>query len=954
MRQSIYILLFFSLSITPSLGQTITNNGNTFTPDTLHVNLGDTITFNISSNHNAVEVTENTWNLNGTNSNNGFNIPYGGGNWIVDSIKTYYYVCQPHVNMGMKGVIISSAPPCNKSLTQALVGFNPNPLYSAGTWSFDTLTLTNTSDCDIRLRPEFTISKNNGTISQGDFTLKAFNAVLGILFNIPYSIDGNGNAVGSLGYPPGDTTGLIIQQGAVIPIPIQVKFSGGTQGNYCANWETKEVDTLGNIIQNFAGTTTCLDFVNCNNFSIDSSYSSDITCFNANDGAASILSIQNGSSNYLYNWSNGETTNEITNLSAGNYYCIITDMNWQQCTDSITFLISEPTELIAIPNVFDITCNGMCDGEIISNPSGGTLPYSFSWDGGITWSATNSLDSLCPGNYTLSVADHNGCIENIPAIPIIEANAINLNIDSVSHITTYGGNNGSIYISSNGGTGQLSTSWSSDNGFSSNNEDISNLSAGFYYLEITDINLCTYLDTIELTQPALLWMNLDVATNPSCFDSCNGALNITANGGDSTYTYTWIGPNGFTSTNEDLINLCDGAYIITIDDGIATITDTFNIYQPQAITSNLSIDSIMCHNGFSQAEINVWGGTQPLIYNWSNGDTTYVTAINAGIYSINVTDQNGCSINESFTLTNPDSIISLTTSTNVNCFGGNNGSISVNIISGGTSPYSYLWSNGQNTNTALGLSAGTYSCTITDANGCLDSANADIIEADEIISSTSAIEASCYGNCDGSVLATATGGTPPYSYIWTNGTSNLCAGFYNVTITDANGCSAVNSAIINEPSPLVINIWIDSTSLIATNGFSSYQWYTENGTPIVGATSEVFTPSTTGEYYVLVTDSNNCEEQSYIINYDIIGLDNIHESIKIYPNPTNRFVNISGDNIIHPITIINLQGNELLKVENNNNPMSSTTLDLSTFAKGIYFLQLEKNNQIINYRIVLQ
>jgi len=115
-----HIFLIISLSFltfTTGFSQTITNSGLTFSPDTLQVTIGDNISFNISANHNAVEVSETTFNNNGSTSNNGFNIPYGGGSWTADSIKTYYYVCQPHVSMGMKGVIIVSPPACNKSLT---------------------------------------------------------------------------------------------------------------------------------------------------------------------------------------------------------------------------------------------------------------------------------------------------------------------------------------------------------------------------------------------------------------------------------------------------------------------------------------------------------------------------------------------------------------------------------------------------------------------------------------------------------------------------------------------------------------------------------------------------------------------------------------------------------------------------------------------------------------------
>jgi hypothetical protein len=448
-----------------------------------------------------------------------------------------------------------------------------------------------------------------------------------------------------------------------------------------------------------------------------------------------------------------------------------------------------------------------------------------------------------------------------------------------------------------------------------------------------------------------------LATNTSCFDACNGALNITANGGDSTYTYNWTGPNSFTSTNNDLTNLCAGAYIIIVNDGITTITDTFNIIQPQPITSTLLVDSIICHNGISQAEINVWGGTQPFIYNWSNGSNSYITTVYYGAHSINVTDQNGCSISQSFSLTNPDSIMSITSPTSINCFGGNNGSITINILNGGISPYSFSDDNGLNyqiSNTFSNLLTGSYSFLISDINGCLGSAYSEVMQPSVLTSTTTAIDVSCYGYCDGNVTANALGGTSPYSYIWTNGTSNLCAGFYNVIITDSNGCIASNSVILNEPSPLLLNIWINANNIIATSGFTSYQWYDNNNNPINGATDSIFTPQVMGSYYVNATDTNGCSNNSYSIEYTISTIEDYSSSINIFPNPTNGNITINSKYDIKTIELYNTIGNELYSVNNTKNKIPETKLDLSTFAKGVYFIKININNQIINQRIILQ
>ena len=1022
---------------------------------------------------------------------------------------------------------------CNKSLDQHLNGFNPNPVYGLWVWSIDTLSITNTSNCDLRIRPEFEIFHENLTIGANDFDLKWYNPYIGNWPDIPYYIDANGNANGFWGFGS-DSTGTQITQGTEQQIIVKIRFrTNANPGTYSANWTTQEVDSIGNFIQTLSdGDSSSISLADCSIFNIDSSYSSNISCFNDNNGSAAIVSIQNGSNEYSYNWSNGDTTNISNNLQGGNYYCIVTDNNWQQCSDSIGFIISEPNELTsiytqtnvscygtnnggAIVNFFggesgssvgdtnyilgwagtaqpvylpypqtvfntsllpspynaipagicpytvtdlngcsildtititepdslyasytssnyngynlacfgdnnasidiqinggtapfsnylnstlqiglnlnnlsagnytdsivdfngcssnnminltqpsqlintlvpiDISCYNLCDGEIYSSISGGVFPYYYLWTNTQT---TTNISNLCSGNYSLTLTDENGCIENA-STTINMPNDISVSLDSTLNISTYSGNNGYIYITANGGSGTLNTNWSSDNNYSSTNNDISNLYADTYFLEVVDANLCSYLDTFELFQPSSLWLSIDAVVSPNCYDSCNGAINISAQGGDSTYTYLWTGPNGFTSINNDINNLCDGEYIISIDDGITVLIDTVNIYQPQPITTLLSVDSISCHNGTVQAQINVWGGSQPLTYSWSNGDANYYTTISSGNYSIDVSDINGCSYSESFSLSNPDSIFTQSTTTDISCFGGNNGSVSINISSGGIPPYNFSYDNGINyqiSNTFNNLGAGNYSFLITDNNGCLSSTYSELIEPSVIISTTTATDVSCYGYCDGSVNATALGGTTPYSFTWNNGTSNLCAGFYNVIITDTNGCINSNTAIVNEPNPLLINISLDGNNIIATSGFISYQWYDNNNILINGATDSIFSPPGMSSYYVTVTDINGCSNSSYSIDYTISSIQNYSSLINIFPNPTNGKITVTSEYGIKTISIYNTIGNKLYSVNNKLNKITKTKLDLSNFEKGVYFIKININNQIINQRIILQ
>ena len=850
------------------------------------------------------------------------------------------------------------------SLTQYITPFLdtnnasfPNTVQAHNIWVFDTLRLLN-GGCDINIRPEFSISHQFSAIQQGQIQIQ-WKSPFGFM-TIPYSVNNNGDAFGFWSTASADSTGINAGINSINEIILRVKFQNqAAYGEYSAIWNTKEVDTLGNIIQTVtANDTTILTLVDCDSF-ITFASDSNLTCWNSYNGSASIDSIIYGSGNYSYNWINDvnpaitlATTNNISNLSAEDYTCSILDNNWG-CLSTEHFTLSQPAELISTLTTFNISCNGLCDGKIISNTLGGILPYSYSWTNAQN---TDTAINLCPGNYSLSVTDENGCIENI-STTISEPNAILGSTDSIANITTYGGSDGYIYISLNGGAGLLSSHWTSMDGFTATTEDITNLSVGTYFLQAIDTNSCLYVDTFEITQPSSLWLSIDIVNNTICYDSCNGSINITVDGGDSTYSYSWEGPNGFTSNDNDISDLCYGEYIITVNDGITNLIDTINIYQPQPITTTLSVDSIVCHNGTAQAEINVWGGTQPFTYNWSNGDDNYFTTISSGNHSIDISDINGCTVSQLVSLPNADSIFTQTTSTDINCFGGNNGSISINIVSGGTPTYSFSNNNGltyQSSNTFENLSADNYSFLISDINGCLGSASADVIEPEELTSTTTAIDVSCYGDCDGSVIATASGGTPPYSYQWTSGTSNLCAGFYNVAITDTNGCFNTNSAIVNEPNPLLINIWLNGNNIIATNGFLSYQWYYANGTPILGETLEVFSPSIFGDYFVIVSDGNGCSSNSYIINYNISSLENYSLTTNIFPNPSNGKIIINSKYYMKSISVYNSIGNQLLLVNNNENKISETQLDLSTFARGVYFIKININNQIINQKILLQ
>ena len=676
----------------------------------------------------------------------------------------------------------------------------------------------------------------------------------------------------------------------------------------------------------------------------------EISCSGFNDGLIEI-NIFGGTSpytNYLENIASNIPLDSFTlsGISSGIYIDSIIDINGCKYID--TFILDEPPTLNLNLNQINVLCNSSCDGSILANVTGGVAPFLYQWNNGMI---TSYIDSLCSGSYNLVVSDTNGCTSN-DSVYISQPNSITISTDSLTNVSTYAGNDGSIEITVSGGGGNYSFEWFDDNGILATNEDISNLTAGSYYLTVTDANNCIKTDTFFVSQPNTILVSLQSVINPICNDSCTGSIDINVSGGNSNYSFSWSGPNNFISLDEDISSLCSGLYILTVSDGITSIVDSFYMFQPQPLTFDLIVDSITCFDQMTQATLLVFGGTQPFNYNWSNGDTNYYTFINSGLYSVNVTDNNGCELFSNFSLSNPDSLTLSSSTSNISCFGQNDGNATINVISGGTSPYQFSFDGVtfQQSNYFDGLVSGTYSIYILDSNNCIDSINFVISEPDELLSTISTSDASCFGECDGSALISTVGGTLPYIYSWSNDSTSLCAGNYNVITTDANNCITVDNFIINEPFPLEINVWLNGVNLQATSGFSSYQWFFENGNAIQGANSEIFSPQTTGIYYVIASDGF-CEITSYSFNYDITNLSSISSSGKLYPNPTNGILFFEG---IGSIKIYDQLGNELTKVDKINISTNLTKIDLSKFAKGIYNVLVRQNNYTYRYKIVLQ
>ncbi|WEK19643.1 MAG: YDG domain-containing protein [Candidatus Pedobacter colombiensis] len=523
----------------------------------------------------------------------------------------------------------------------------------------------------------------------------------------------------------------------------------------------------------------------------------------------------------------------------------------------------------------NIACNGGNTGSAAVFVTGGLGPYTYSWS---PLGGTGALASgLTAGTYTCTVTDSENNTKQVtfnlvqPSAPITASTA-------QSNVACNGGSNGSASVSNvSGGTGSYTYSWSPSGGTAAT---ASGLTAGTYTCTITDANLCSTTKTFTITQPSAPITASTAQSNVACNGGSNGSASVSnVSGGTGSYTYSWS-PSGGTAATAS--GLTAGTYTCTITDAnLCSTTKTFTITQPSApITASTAQSNVACNGGSngSASVSNVSGGTGSYTYSWSPSGGTAATAsgLTAGTYTCTITDANLCSTTKTFTITQPSAPITASTAqSNVACNGGSNGSASVSNVSGGTGSYTYSWSpSGGTAATASGLTAGTYTCTITDANLCSTTKTFTITQPSApITASTAQSNVACNGGSNGSAsVSNVSGGTGSYTYSWSpsGGTaataSGLTAGTYTCTITDANLCSTTKTFTITQPSA---PITASTAQLnVACNGGSNGSASVSNVSGGTGSYTYSWSPSggtaatasglTAGTYTCTITDANLC------------------------------------------------------------------------------------------------
>ena len=581
---------------------------------------------------------------------------------------------------------------------------------------------------------------------------------------------------------------------------------------------------------------------------------SDLLC--SGDGSGSVsLNVSGGNGGYSFDWNSGQyLSQDIQGLSSGTYTVVVTDING--CTGGTGVQIMEPSALVATAMGTDLSCNGNSSGIVGVSVTGGTTDYYYNWDNGSTDSNQTGLSA---GGYNVTVMDNNGCIA-ITGISITEPSVV-VAIAGGTDLSCSGNHSGIVSVTAIGGNGSYAYDWS--NGSSSS--DQIGLSAGTYAVTVTDGNGCAANTSTTISEPAMLVASV-TGTNLGCYGNGTGTLNANISGGSGSYAYSWS--NGSSQSSQD--HLPSGDYTVTVTDSHGCIAISgVSVTQPTILTVVANGTNLTANSNYSgTVDAVVSGGTSPYGYSWSNGSiSSQQNGLSAGTYGVTVTDANGCSTSSDVTITEPSFFASSISGTDLACNGNHGGTVSV-TANGGTSPYVFGWSNGSSASTQSGLSAGTYDVTVTDHNGFTATNSVTITEPSVLTVSVSGTNLACNGNGSGTVSATVGGGTPLYAYHWSNGSiatsqSGLAAGTYDLTVTDAHGCTSAGSVTVTEPSALTASIngsnltcngnHTGLVSLTAGGGTQpyGYSW-------IGGSTASSQNGLTAGTYGVTLTDANGC------------------------------------------------------------------------------------------------
>ena len=659
---------------------------------------------------------------------------------------------------------------------------------------------------------------------------------------------------------------------------------------------------------------------------------------------------------YTYLWSNGETTQMISFIDAGTYTVTVTDDNGNTDTGSVTITNVGPINPNA--SATDETSVDGNDGTATSSAFGGSPPYTFEWSNGGT---TQTIFNLAPGLYTVTVTDSENCaaFENV-VVGAFGCPEILLDTE-ILDASCFGACDGEIDLTITGGTGPYTYLWS--NGLSS--QDAFGLCSGDYAVTILDANGCSVEGgPYTVAQPTEIAANAG-STDETAPQANDGTAWAVPTGGTPPYTYAWS--NGMIDSL--ITGLEPGNYTITITDAhlcsnFQTVTvDSFACALISLVTNNICFG-----NCSGIIEVSLINAADPITYIWDNGFTVpTIDSLCAGTYAVTAVDGAGCTATETFTVTQPTEILVNAGTTAETAPGANDGTAWV-APTGGAPPYGYNWSNGGVDSLVINLTPGTYSVSVTDAAGC-EIIESIVVDAFACLGTIEAayLDPSCFTSCDGSASVALIGGVGPITYAWSTGdtTNNileLCAGSYDVTITDVGqNCAANLTFDLVEPDSLFISVdqvihVTDSTqgsifiSPVGGTPEYSFVWLDAFGNVI--SNTEDLVGVGPGIYYPGVVDVNGCsffvDGIEVLDNSTVSTITLINSNVRLFPNPASEQVFIAIDDITgYHIQLRSMDGRVIRSWQEEE------TLDVHSIPAGVYLLEGMSGTKLFRQRLVI-
>ena len=576
------------------------------------------------------------------------------------------------------------------------------------------------------------------------------------------------------------------------------------------------------------------------------------------------LNVSGGTPPYTYQWNTGQNTASLNNLSAGFYAVTVTDAF--DCSNNTQTSISASQNVaITDVNLVSASC-GQNNGSALLSVTGNNLTYQWSHNGTLNSPLANGLSA---GIYSVTLSDNNNCSDEI-SLTINNNDGLELNVVQQNNASC-GESNGNVQVAASNFFGSVNYNWSHSAVL--NSSVATNLAAGIYSVTATDSNNCSDIVVITINESEAPTLIALTSENATCGEN-NGSLSVIASGGTGNLSFFWSNGLGFGSNQQN--NLAAGIYNITVtDDANCSFTASGTVIGISGPTINdISISNAACgeNNGSIFIDATIANGT--LNYEWSHNailNTPFINNLSAGDYTVTISDSSqNCQIVESINVSGTADISATINQNPATCSLENGTALAV--ATGGTAPYSYVWSNNTTSNFVNNLSAGLHTVTITDNNGCVLVETIAITSENPFSINVFVDNATC-SQANGNAILSLNNGTAPYDVLWSDGqtgttASNLTSGTYGVTVTDANGCLDIKNNILvaNQNSNLSAEIsFVEAASCGENNGSISIEIldgtapFDINWSVLAPLNSSSLTNLASGNYAVTISDDWGCE-----------------------------------------------------------------------------------------------